>query len=149
MPNGKKTFKRHEKNMANAIVRVSVRDTYVECVFFSSPNTILQNKQSNSSRKPTHANLNMFSVCTSGNHSADSSGCGRLRRNATFNSHCVRFQKLSLRPAAAKQSSVFGGGTHKSNLRSGCGKTFVSYMRKRRLKSSKQTECLPGASYVR
>ena len=45
--------------MANAIVRISLQITCVECLSFSTPGTILQHQLSNSYRKTTSANLNI------------------------------------------------------------------------------------------
>ena len=50
--------------------------------------------------------FNMISIDPSRNRSADSPGCGPLRRNATCNLRCVCFQELSLRPAAARASPL-------------------------------------------
>ena len=145
--------------MANAAVRVLVRNTYVECVSFSSPNTILQHKQSNSSRKPTHATSNIaqqlgcdryfptaahtqgFRTC----FLCAQAGCGEMQHPAR-----IAFASESSRCGRLRRDNhlCFGGGTHKRNLRSACGETLVPYMRKRKLTSLKQTECLPGASYM-
>ena len=127
-----------ETSMANAIVSILVRNTYVECVAFSTPSTIVQHKHSKSDRKPTSAKLNiakqmvcelhfstaahtqLFSIClpwarreTIWRTRLAAPGCGNTATRIVFASNSSRCGWLR-----RERHLCSGDATHKCNLRS-------------------------------